>query len=126
VIVTDRKICGARVRGTVSSPFFEPSESWQDPDFYPSPELEQRYANLDVESSEFLAADKANFQYERAALVGVDFSDRPKWGMGNIPSSGRIRLRLQDGSRRELILLGQQPALAIRDALCEASTAAAA
>jgi heat shock protein HtpX len=126
VIVTDRKICGARVRGTMSSPFFEPSESWQDPDFYPSPELEQRYANIDVESSEFLATDKANFQYDRTVLAGVEFSDRPKWGMGNIPHSGRIVLRLQDGSRRELILLGRQPGSAIRDSLAGESTTAAA
>ncbi|HXE57415.1 MAG TPA: M48 family metallopeptidase [Gemmatimonadales bacterium] len=117
VIVTDRMICGARVRGIMSSPFSPPGEAWLDPDFYPNPKLERRYVGVDPESPEFLAIDPANFQYERSAVASVEFTDRPKWGMGNVPYSGRIILRLHDGARRELILLGRQPGEAIRNGL---------
>ncbi len=117
VIVTEHAVAGARVRGVMSSPFFPPGEQWLDPDFYPNPKLEARYQGLDPESPEFLAADTANFRYERSAIAAVEFVPRPKWGMGNVPCSGRILLRLHDGTRRELLLLGRQPGAAIRDAL---------
>ncbi|HEX6107651.1 MAG TPA: M48 family metallopeptidase [Gemmatimonadales bacterium] len=127
IIVTERALCGARVRGVMSSPFLPPGEAWLDPNFYPNPRLETRYHDLDPESDEFLGVDRANFRYDREAIEQVEFVARPKWGMGNVPCSGRIRLRLRDGARRELLLLGRQAGPAIRNALApEAETAAAA
>jgi hypothetical protein len=110
----------------MSSPFLPPGEAWLDPEFYPNPALDARYRELDPESDEFLAADRANFQYDRSAVAHVEFITRPKWGMGNVPCSGRILLRLRDGTRRELLLLGQQPGPAIRNALAPAEETAAA
>lgn len=117
VVVTEGMLCGARVRGVMSSPFLPPGDAWLDPDFYPDPRLEARYRELDPESDGFLAADPANFRYDRAAIERVEFVARPKWGMGNVPCSGRILLHLRDGTRRELLLLGRQPGAAIREAL---------
>ncbi|HEU5039720.1 MAG TPA: M48 family metallopeptidase [Gemmatimonadales bacterium] len=130
VIVSETAISGARVRGLMSSPPSAPGEAWQDPDFYPNPKLEARYRELEPGSPEFLAADRANFRYEREEIASVEFIAKPKWGMGYVPCSGRILLRLRDGTRRELLLLGRQPGPAIRDELApagrEAATAAAA
>ena len=126
VIVTEGAIVGARVRGVMSSPFLPPGDAWLDPEFYPDPRLEAPYRQMEPGSPEFLAADRANFRYDRTDVAGVEFVARPKWGMGNIPSSGRILLRLHDGSRRELLLLGRQAGPAIRDELSPKGVTAAA
>jgi heat shock protein HtpX len=122
VLVGETTVSGARVRGLMSSPFLPPGDAWLDPDFYPTARLEARYRKLDPASAEFLAADRANFRYDRADVASVEFVAQPKWGMGNIPHSGRIVIRLHDGTRRELVLLGRQPGPAIRDALDPAAT----
>lgn len=124
VIVTGRTVCGARVRGLVSSPGV-PTEHHQDPEFYVRPKLQRRYADLDVESDAFLAVDRANFRIEREAVERVELVERAKWGMGNIPSSGRVVLHLRGGARRELILLGRQNAAAIVRGLSRPEGAAA-
>ncbi|HYC31456.1 MAG TPA: M48 family metallopeptidase [Gemmatimonadales bacterium] len=125
VIVTEGSICGARVRGTVTSPTLSPGEAWLDPEFYPNPKLEARYRELEPGSAEFLAADPANFRYAGGEIAAVEFTPKKKWGMGNIPSSGRIILRLAGGGRRELILVGEQNGAAIRDALAPERSEAA-
>jgi hypothetical protein len=117
IIVGETTLSGARVRGLMSSPFLAPGDAWLDPDFYPNPRLAARYQELDPASAEFLIADRANFRYDRADIASIEFIAKPKWGMGNIPHSGRVLLRLRDGTRRELVLLGRQPGPAIRDAL---------
>jgi heat shock protein HtpX len=126
IFVTEHSLAGARVRGLMSSPLLPPGDAWLDPDFYPNPSLEERYRGLDPESAEFLAADRANFRYDRSAIESVEFVARPKWGMGNVPSSGRIFLRVAGGGRRELLLLGRQPGPEIRDALASPTEVAAA
>jgi Zn-dependent protease with chaperone function len=126
VIVTEGAICGARVRGIMGSPTLAPGEAWLDPEFYPDPKLESKYRDLEPGSAEFLEADAANFRYDGGEIAAVEFTPRKKWGMGNIPSSGRIILRLQGGARRELILVGQQNGAAIRDALAPGQREAAA
>jgi Zn-dependent protease with chaperone function len=124
VIVTGRAVCGARVRGLMSSPAVA-TEHHQDPEFYVQPKLERRYADLDVESAAFLAVDRANFRIERDAIERVELVERAKWGMGNIPSSGRVVLHLHGGARRELILVGRQNAAAIVRGLSRPAAAAA-
>src|SRR5262245_45386026 len=51
VMVTDRMLCGAYVRGPIPSPPFA-SREWHDPDFYVGQRV-YRYAGLHVESREF-------------------------------------------------------------------------
>jgi hypothetical protein len=84
-----------------------------DPEFYVNPKLQRAYADIDPESGAFLSIDRANFRIQRGAIERVEVIERAKWGLGNIPSPGRIVLHLAGGGRRELILLGRQNAAAI-------------
>ena len=113
VFVTERMICGAKVRGPLAQPMLV-TERWQDPNFYPAPRAVKRLAGVNLEKPEFLNLAGANFQMARSEVVGVDFTDAPKWGMGTVPYSGRLILRLRGGGQRELILLGRQDAAALK------------
>lgn len=115
VCVTDRMICGAKVRGPLAQPMLV-TERWQDPNFYPKPRAVKRVADVNVEGPEFLRLAGANFQIARSQVTGIEYTQAPKWGMGTVPYSGRLILQLRDGGRRELILLGRQdgPALKAR------------
>ncbi|HKG95774.1 MAG TPA: hypothetical protein VKA84_27940 [Gemmatimonadaceae bacterium] len=123
IFVTDQLLCGAIVRGWLAAPIF-PGGEWYDPEFYARERLLRRYEGVDVSAEAFLAPNLWNFQLPRAALADVEFDARPKWGMGTVPYSGRIRLHFHGGGSRELILLGLQDGPGIRDRLRPALVAA--
>ena len=123
VIVTDRMVCGARVRGLMSAPAVV-TPAHDDPESYPNSKLDARYAGLDPESPEFLLADRANFQIPRESIERVELVERRKWGLGGIPSPGRIVLHCGD-ARRELILIGRPNAAAIARGLTRVAVASA-
>jgi hypothetical protein len=112
VIVTERAVSGARVRGLMSAPA-SVGPQHDDPEFYVGAKLDAAYAELDPESEEFLARDRANFRIDRDQIERVELIERAKWGMGTLPAAGRVMLHLRDGTRRELILLGRPNAAAI-------------
>ncbi|HKT61348.1 MAG TPA: M48 family metallopeptidase [Gemmatimonadales bacterium] len=124
IVVTDRWVCGVRVRGLLSSPP-APRPEYQDPEFYVNPRLTAKYSQFDPDSDGFLAIDRANFRIERDAILEVERIDRRKWGMGHIPYSGRIVLHLEGGVRKELIIVGQQNIEAIVRDLARAPALAA-
>jgi len=106
IAVTERMVCGAYVHGPIPSPHV-PTHNWLDPNFYFSGSFEH-YAGVNVESPEFLKLHRANFQHRLSDILDVDFDESPKWGMGNVPYSGRVHIRMRDGRRREFILVGEQ------------------
>jgi hypothetical protein len=116
VIVTETALCGAKVRGIMSAPI-SVTEAWKDPEFYPKPKLQARYAGIDPVSAEFLAVDQANFRIAHQELESVELSRKPKWGMGGVPYSGRVLLNLRNGRTRDLVLLGHQDGEAIVERL---------
>jgi len=107
VFVTDRMLCGAKVRGLLAAPV-NPNQRWRDPYFYPRPKLVASYTGVDLESSSFKTLNSSNFQVSKDQVDRVEFDDSPKWGMGTVPYSGRIFLHMRGGGKRELILLGNQ------------------
>jgi len=109
VFVTDEMICGARVRGPLPAPLLV-TERWSDPYFFPRPSHVSRYAGIDLTSAGFKKMSLANFQIPLGEVEKVWLNSDPKWGMGTVPYSGRIHLRLRNGKTRELILLGKQDA----------------
>ena len=119
VLVSDRVVAGAVVRGSMGSPQLSGLELLN-PFSYPKPKLVQRYAGLDIHSDAFLAVHAAGFRIDRTALTDVRLDLSPKWGMGKVPYSGRIILRTRE-TARELILLGRQDVGEIRDRLWPAS-----
>jgi hypothetical protein len=113
VFYTKNALCGAYVRGTVSAPVHL-TDRWKDPLFYPRASLVAKLRAFDIESPAFLTQNKANFQIRREDVESVEHSDAKKWGMGQLPYSGRLFVQIRGGRRREFVLLGVQdgPALA--------------
>lgn len=126
VFVTDSMICGARVRGSLPAPLVVDGR-WSDPYFFPRLHIVKRYAGVDLTSPQFRRLSFANFQTPLSEVEDVRFNAAPKWGMGPVPYSGRIHLRLRGGAKKELILLGRQdgPALVERLQACISNVSAA-
>jgi hypothetical protein len=59
-----------------------------------------------LEAIQKLANLKGGFVIPRSQILAADLVRRNKWGMGGIPQSGRIHLRIAPASTREFILLG--------------------
>ena len=116
VFVTEDLLSGAIVRGWLASPLML-SDAWYDPNFYPRERLLRRYRGIRVDDTRFARVNYWNFQLPRAEIADVDYTTVPKWGMGNVPYSGRLILYFRRGGNRELILLGHQDGPAIRDRL---------
>lgn len=116
VFVTDNLLCGAKVKGAIPAPR-APDARWQNPLFYVSPDLADRYTSMDLAAEDFLSACRENFRIVRNEIRDVEFSQKPKWGMATVPYSGRIFLRLKNGRSIELILLGTQDGARIRERL---------
>jgi hypothetical protein len=81
----------------------------EDPEAIDFPEVIQRLAGL----------RKGGFFIPREEIVSAQLIPKRKWGMGPIPHSGRIELRLATGERREFILLGSVDPEAIQKRILE-------
>jgi len=109
VFITDEGLRCWKFHGVVSS---------LEPLFYESAE-----ALLDVpamtpgsEAFEELMRRPHTFFLPYSEINSVEFVDRPKWGMGPVPHSGRLYIRFRgSGLRREFILLGNAQGQVIRD-----------
>ncbi len=60
---------------------------------------------------------KGGFFIPREQIASVEASYKSKWGMGSIPHSGRIRVRLASGRSREFVLLGSVDVDAIQQSV---------
>ena len=119
VFVTDAMLCGAKVRGLTASPPI-PLDGQLRPNDWANTLASSLYDRLDVTSAAFLKMNFANFQMHWQDIDRVEFDASPKWGMGNVPYSGRIFLRLKSGRSKELILLGSQDGPTLADQLNQA------
>jgi hypothetical protein len=105
-ITPDGLHCG-KFAGPVStgSPhYYEPIEALlDDPEFTPG-------------CAEFkeIMSQPGSFFIARSQIRAVEFVAKSKLGMGPIPHSGKLYLRLRDGKKREFILLGSADGEAIR------------
>jgi hypothetical protein len=99
VFIAPEGLYGWKVRGPVTNAdrtFYEPyQEMLKDDEFM-----------RDWQAIEKLSRLRGGFVIERMAIVSVEYNERQKWGMGGIPHSGRINVKLSDGKTREFILLG--------------------
>jgi hypothetical protein len=67
-----------------------------------------------------------SFFIARSEISSVDFVPTQKWGMGPVPHSGKLYIRLTSGKSRELILLGSQYGEAVRAAVAAGTPVATA
>ena len=78
--------------------FFQPFEELaRDATIVPGSEAFQEF--MEQPGSFFIA---------RAEIASANYDSRRKWGMGPVPHSGKIYVRLTSGKVREFILLGSQ------------------
>lgn len=61
----------------------------------------------------------SSFFLPSAEIEDVEFDCSSKWGMGQIPHAGKLKIRLRNGKRRELILLGEAYGDGIRRVILE-------
>jgi hypothetical protein len=124
VFVTDQMVVGVTVRGLVISPLF-PASSMLSQEFWVRTQAAKRYESIDLTSEKPLQMHSANFQIHWNEIAQTEYRAGRKWGMGNVPHSGRLALRLRDGQQRELILLGRQNGSTLKekfDQLVQTST----
>jgi hypothetical protein len=70
-----------------------------------------------TEDFESMMKESGSFSIPRSDIALVHYVPTPKWGMGNVPHSGKLYIRLKSGKSRELILLGSQNGEAVRSAV---------
>jgi hypothetical protein len=99
VFISPEGLYGWKAEGVVTASrtmYFQLyAEMLKDPALMRNREAVRRLSNL-----------KGGFFIPRSDIVSVDVIHRHKWGMGGIPHSGRIKIRLSSGKAREFILLG--------------------
>lgn len=100
VYVRKEGLYGMKFRGLVVSnegTYFEPVlDLLDDPWFTPGSKTFQKV----------MKESGANFFIPRADIVDVQFDSSPKWGMGQIPHAGKLKIRLRSGKYRKFVLLG--------------------
>jgi len=112
VFVTKNHIAGARVGGPVAAlPIMS-----SDANAYVRKRLLSKYQNISVTSERFLKLSRVNFRISRDLLRSIEYFPT-KWGMGTVPYTGRLVLNLDDGKKKELIILGTQDATEIKNRL---------
>jgi hypothetical protein len=108
VFIAPEGLYGWQAHGPVTNRdlnFFQPYQNMVD----------NRDFMRDLASMQKLSRLRGGFFIDRAAISTIEVNDRPKWGMGGIPESGRIVLRLTSNKTREFILLGSVYPDTIRD-----------
>jgi hypothetical protein len=123
VYITDHMLSGAKVGGLVASPTILTDEMLN-PLYWAQSPAADFYDGMDVTSKAFLKYDWVNFQIQWAAVKRITFDPSKKWGMGNVPHSGKLLIHLSKGGARELILLGRQDGESLRAQLERAAAVA--
>lgn len=100
-------ISGLKVGGLVVNPPMARQELFNPRHYLGHADLNLFHGLLSQSRTE-LRSDHAHFNYPWSSVAGLSFNDKPKWGMGNVPYSGRLFVALTNGRQREFILLGRQ------------------
>jgi hypothetical protein len=107
VVATKESVAGVKVGGPVASPPMARQELFNPRHYLGNTDLTLAQGKLN-QSRSTSKSEPGFFNFPWRDVKGLSFSDKPKWGMGNVPYSGRLFVVLADGRQRELILLGRQ------------------
>jgi hypothetical protein len=108
IFVAQEGMYGWRARGPVTNAdpkYWEPLRDMLEDDKF----MRNRQA---IQKLSCLAG---GFFLDRSAIISVEADYRSKWGMGGVPHSGHVHVRLASGRSREFILLGAVSPEGIRD-----------
>ena len=112
VFIGSDGLYGWRAEGAVdaSNPmFFAPYEEM----------LKDNDLMTDQEAVRKLSRLGGGFFISRSEIAAVEVNYKPKWGMGGIQHSGRVRVRLASGKSREFVILGIVNPKAIQQSIME-------
>jgi hypothetical protein len=99
---------GWKTNGPVSNgnrKYFEPYQEM----------LEDTEFTRDLPAIRKLADLPGGFIYPSSEIASITSDDRNQWGMGGIPHSGHVHVRLVSGMTRKLIVLGEVISDEVRD-----------
>ena len=128
IIGTQSHMIGVIVNGLVASehptdPFanlllgrFVISEDLENPMSYVVDKYLDELRDVDLLSDDLVKHNSANFAAKLENVSNVTFDRKKKWGMGNYPHDGKIRVKM-DGKTREFIILGNQSCAAVAAAI---------
>jgi hypothetical protein len=114
VLIDSAGLHGFKFRGTISAltpSFFRPYERLVDGSG-PGPDSEE-FRKMKKQGGSFFIS--------RGHIVSVTFDPSPKWGMGPVQHSGKIKINTRAGKSREFVLLGLQDGEAVRAAILAGS-----
>ncbi len=80
----------------------------------------------DLEAVRDLASLNGGFFIPSSDILSFETTDKSKWGMGGIPHSGKIWIKMTNGKSREFILLGSVSPESIRDQILSSVARSAA
>lgn len=111
-------LAGIKVAGVIAAlPQYTQSE-YQDPKAFVSRQSQKKYSGIEVCSNEVLKVDSSNFKLPFDDIASVEFIAKKKWGMGPVPHTGVLNIKLRTtNKKREFILLGNQDGVAIANEL---------
>ncbi len=113
VFLRDEGLYGIKFRGLVSSNegryFDSVLNLLDDPWFFPGTPA----------FTKAMKDSRANFFISMSDILEIEFDGSAKWGMGQIPHAGKLRLRLSKGTTREFVLLGDAYGDGIRRMITE-------
>jgi hypothetical protein len=118
VMLADNKITGVVVNGMVSAEAHGEvglivnqmaiKGNLTNPYAYVKKSYFDKVKNLDLFGNELLKVNKANFRINRNDISNAVYDSRKKWGMGAYPHDGKVYLKINNGKKREFIILGNQ------------------
>jgi len=124
VWITDKYIFAAKVKGLTSmgpakgtsDKLVIPKDKRHDPKEYALLNEESKYTTINfnnIAPERFININPDNFVIARNKITTIEFINKKKWGMGNYPHNGRIKIssakdEFNSKRKREFILIGDQ------------------
>lgn len=102
-----KTLAGAKVHGVLGASLGPTDHRFDDPRSFVNDRLLDRLVGSFPHHTDFVKQARGNFVIGLGELSKVEYIERPKWGMGNIPHSGKLKLTSQNRTR-EFVLLGRQ------------------
>ena len=120
ILLTTDIVIGIKVNGLVSVESYRSSIAntlaknmiingdLQNPHSYIKSKYINKVQDLDLLDGSILTQNKSNFMIKRVDIKSVFYDPKKKWGMGYYPHDGKVYLETFDGTKKELIILGNQ------------------
>lgn len=120
VLITEDNLVGLKVRGIIGSratgspiaslitELVAVTNNLNNPYSYVNDKYFNKFDGLNINEEEILELSTANFKIEKSQIIESKYDPSKKWGMGEYPHDGKVRIKLVDGKRKEFIIMANQ------------------